>query len=259
MGDRQEISDLQKNKMLGYLKVIFYIVGGIIVLTVTCVPKFYRKERMAENREKYLAGYYDNMNGSGQVNTTSMFIPPPNWINYDIANTFTISVPPTVELRHESDLYSQGIKDINKTGSDIIVFQQKGLSQQTQEAFSTYCRIMIDVEKGSKDDFIKATKYEELTLDEIRFFQDQANLSSAKYKIIGTPKVRYIKLESIYGIELEYLREGEENKQTHVSTYYLFNYDEYATITLSYRYEDASIWEIDFSNVIRTFRWNIVK
>ena len=53
----------------------------------------------------------------------------------------------------------------------------------------------------------------------------------------------------------DYVRTGSEDHRTCVNTYYFFNDDKMAQITLSYRQADASKWKEDFENVIRTFKW----
>ena len=40
------------------------------------------------------------------------------------------------------------------------------------------------------------------------------------------------------------------------ANYYFFNDNLFATIILSYRQDDIRKWETDFSNIIKTFKWN---
>ena len=63
-------------------------------------------------------------------------------------------------------------------------------------------------------------------------------------------------LVDTYGIEVEYVRNGANNSRTHVCNYYFFNDNLFATIILSYRQDDIRKWETDFSNIIKTFKWN---
>ena len=65
-----------------------------------------------------------------------------------------------------------------------------------------------------------------------------------------------LKTEDTYGIEVEYVRNGANNSRTHVCNYYFFNDNLFATIILSYRQDDIRKWETDFSNIIKTFKWN---
>lgn len=223
----------------------------------------YIKDQRKENLEKYKAGYYDNVtvkNKNIVPNTTKNYVPPKNWTKYIIANAFSISVPPTVELRQSNDLYTKDIKKLSwhghKINSNNVVFQQKGLSVNTPEAHQTYCRIIIDIQKGSLGEYPKFSDYEDLTIEDIHTFQELAKQNSYEYKILGQPEVRWIKIEDTYGIEVEYVRNGANNSRTHVCNYYFFNDNLFATIILSYRQDDIRKWETDFSNIIKTFKWN---
>lgn len=194
------------------------------------------------------------------------YFSPSNWKNYEIYNAFTLSVPNSVELRKEFDVYTQEVKDISWHGYKIntrnLVFQQKGLSENNKEAFQTYCRIIINYEKEDSDDFFyKATEYEELRIEDIRYLQGLAiqECSATGFQVIGQPEVRWIRIEDIFAIETSYVRTGTEGNSTQVYKYWLFNGDETTIITLSYRKKDADIWEEDFKNIIRTFKWNRIK
>ena len=93
-------------------------------------------------------------------------------------------------------------------------------------------------------------------LNDIHDFQDIAKQSSSGYEIIGNPTVRWIRIEDTYGIETTYIRKGENNLHTCVSSYYFFNNDKMINVILSYRKEDSETWAEDFSNIIKTFKWN---
>ncbi|OUP10300.1 hypothetical protein B5F34_05135 [Mediterranea sp. An20] len=187
------------------------------------------------------------------------------WINYELANAFTLSVPNTVELRNKNDLYSQEVRDIRWHGYrinlDNIVFQQKGLAMNSPEAFETYCRILVNYEKGNTGDFYKATEYEEFGAEGIFYLQKSVKQGNeaAGNKIIGEPGVCWIKIGNIYALEIEYVRSGTEDNPVQVYTYSFFNNDETVTLTLSYWVEDREKWEKDFQNLVRTFAWNKLK
>lgn len=240
-----------------------------IAITIICSFVFingynsYIKEQRKENLEKYKAGYYDNVivkNKKIEPTETKSYVSPKNWTKYIIANTFSISVPPTVELRKGGDSYTKEIKDLNWHGHKInscnVVFQQKGLSINASEAHQTYCRIMIDVQKGDLGEYPKASDHEDLTIEDIHTFQELAKQNSYEYNILSQPEVRWVKIENAYGIEIEYVRNGANNSRTHVCNYYFFNDNVFAAITLSYRRGDTKEWETDFSNIIKTFKWN---
>ena len=97
----------------------------------------------------------------------------------------------------------------------------------------------------------------DLTEEEIRILQESAIGPYVGFKVVTEPTVRWVKIENIFGIRVEYIREGLDHNYTHVSHYYFFNDDRMALVTLSYRLKDARLWKTDFSNVIRTFKWKI--
>ena len=133
----------------------YKIIGGIVILFIITVANNIRwTSEVEDNGEKYLAGYYDNTtveNGKVVPKKQTDYTPPNNWKNYEIYNAFTLSVPNSVELRKEFDVYTQEVKDISWHGYKIntrnLVFQQKGLSENNKEAFQTYCRIIINYER----------------------------------------------------------------------------------------------------------------
>lgn len=180
-----------------------------------------------------------------------------NFNKYEIANTFTLSIPNTVELRGQDDDYTKLLKRdyINKIDFNNIVFQQRGLASLDREAFNSYCRILIKVIEGY--DFPSSTECYDLTQEDISYFRSMAKESAYPFEIIGNPIVEWILVNGNYAIEVKYMRKGEDNKHVKVSSYYLFNKTKVAYITLAYRKEDSKIWEEDFSKIIFTFKWII--
>ncbi len=247
-------------------KWITSIIGVLIFLGFQVVKVVEKEKNKQEHKEKYLAGYYDNMSVKSSLLGTKLevepehrFIPPKDWSSYIISNSFSISVPNTVELRKVDDAYTQMVKDREWYGMKIdlnnVVFQQKGLATNQPEAYNTYSRIMIAVEKGNSGDYPSCSEYEDLDAETIRAFQNQATQSAGAFKVIGRPNVKWIKIENIYAIKIDYVRTGSEEHRTCVNTYYFFNDDRMAQLTLSYRQSDADKWEKDFENVIKTFKW----
>ncbi len=104
----------------------------------------------------------------------------------------------------------------HKINSNNVVFNRKGYLL-IPEAHQTYCRIIIDIQKGSLGEYPKFSDYEDLTIEDIHTFQELAKQNSYEYKILGQP--RWIKIEDTYGIEVEYVR-MEQIIRTHVCNYY---------------------------------------
>jgi hypothetical protein len=258
-------------KMNTALQVIIALFLTVLLFIANLVVSFDKETEKRKTgdavREDCLGGHPGNTAAkpaspsvSPEPQQLPAYIPPESWKRYKIADAFTLSVPPTVELRKNYDKYSQRIKDINFHGYKVninnIVFQQKGLGKTSPEAYKTYCRILVDLTEGNTGDFMESTTYQELHADDIRDFREAAVQNSGEYELIGKAKVRWIRIEDTYGIEVEYVRKGTENKHARVCIYYFFNDDKLATIILSYRLEDAHRWEKDFSQIIRTFSWN---
>lgn len=242
--------------------------GALVCIAILVFGKVNRAKKYEENGRKYLSGYYDNTtvkNGKVIPNEQPVFIPSDAWMNYEFSTAFTLSVPNTVELRNKNDLYSQEVKDVKWHGYKInlnnVAFQQKGLAINAPEAFETYCRILVNYEKGDVGDFYKATEYEELGGDEIAYLQGQVKQGciATGYRMIGEPNVCWVRIGNIYGLEIEYVRTGMDGNQVQVCTYSFFNDNETVTITLSYWVKDREKWEKDFQNVIRTFAWKEIK
>ena len=220
-------------------------------------------ERKEEVLDEYLSSYYDRATSDGRIEKIEAYAKPKNWRDYEIGDVFTISVPPTLELRQNADPYTKDLKELYNKGirvnvnSDKVYFQQKGLSIRHPEALSTYCRIIMSVERGEKGDFPKSTEFEELDVVTVKEFQEMAQVATvcAGYEVKGVIDVGWKNYDGIYALEVSYTRTGETGKNTNVKTYCLFNDDKMAEIILSYRKEDAGKWEKDLSNVIRTFKW----
>ena len=213
--------------------------------------------------DEYLSNYYDRTTSDGRIEKIEAYAKPKTWRDYEIGNAFTISIPPTLELRQDADPYSKALKELHAKGirvnisSDKIVFQQKGLSIRNPEALSTYSRIIMSIERGEKGDFPCSTEFEELDIVTVKEFQKMARVAtiSSGYEVKGFIDVGWKNYDGTYALEISYTRTGEAGKNTNVKTCCLFNDDKMAEITLSYRKEDAGKWEKDLSNVIRTFKW----
>ena len=251
--------DSGKNKIRSNMK--FYLKGAIMVCGLVILANTIGA--LIQTKEKHNANILLNANfmttKTEAVKIYKTYIPPHNWTKYVISNSFVLFVPNTVELREEFDSYTQAAKDTYWYGYEInlndVVFQQKGLAVKNKEAFNTYARIMLRCTVGEKGNYVKANEHWALSTDDILYFQDLAKQSAGVFEIIDSPKVHWIKLDSTYCIEVQYVRKGVENYNTCVSSYYLFNDDKMANIILSYRQQDFQKWEEDFSNVIRTFKW----
>ena len=87
-----------------------------------------------------------------------------------------------------------------KMNLNNVVFQQKGLATNQPDAFKTYCRIMIAVDKGNPGDNPLSTDYEDLDTETICVFQNMASQSAGGFEVLGKPNVKWIRIEDTYAI-----------------------------------------------------------
>lgn len=237
-----------KNKYAVPLAVLLVILLGLI----GGINEIMVENKKKEIKERYLSGYYDNIIITKHSYNTK------DWDTYIMHGVFSIKVPPSMEVKDSNHIHSQDEYDIiykrRRIKNMPIIFTQKGLATKDSSAFNTYCRIIITIEQGQKGDFFKSNEKEELSIEDIHYIQNSVN--TGKYKLLGNPEVRWIKIENIYALNIEYDREGMYNYHTKVNTYLLFNDSQSITLTLSYRREDENLWKKDFEAILSTFQWN---
>lgn len=185
------------------------------------------------------------------------FQKPQNWTEYEIDGGFSISVPPTVELRHEYDIYTKQLDSMHlNVNKDAVIFQQKGLYNGAND--NHYCRIILQHFIGSNGDFLKSNEQELLDKE----WQDaliemvDAELFGMQ-KLVEKPTFKWINVnEMTRAIEVIYRRSGNNENTTHVTIYLLQNYNEMVKMMVSYREQEKELWLPDLENVIKTFKWN---
>lgn len=183
------------------------------------------------------------------------FTPDSSWQRYDFYNSFSISMPPTMELRNADDDYTKLLLNNGLSANEeSIVFQQKGLSDTTQDARNTYCRVILthyNCFPGATPRYYESIKLTSQDVEDLKKLVD-AELAGADY--IDPPTFRCVKFGNINAVEATYKRTG---LGTPVSCkwYLLFNYDEFVKMVIAYRDCDHTIWKKDLENVIKTFKW----
>lgn len=242
-----------KTVLLIFIIIIIYLVANVFrAITL--------KEKRQEVKEMYLAGAFDKKDKDGRPKdqNQNFFIVPKDWLHYTVKNAFTISLPFSMKMSDDSYSFENEQNNFFSVNENSIIFRQKEFQEETLEE-ETYSRVMINYVKSNSGEFAKAKEQFELSLEDIRYFQDLARQSAAPKKIIGNPMVRVIRLSEIYAVEVEYYREGFYDDRTKVFSYYLFNNDEYVNLLVAYTQKDASKWEKDLSNVVKTFKWSKIK
>lgn len=238
---------------------IFMTIIGILIRMCSSAVSHEDKTYFDSNG----VGYNDVVENTEREAQIAKLLPPfktlDDWTQYVINhNAFTISIPNTMELRHEYDQYTKLLQKMGRVcDSDIIVFQQKGLSNTKVDNIDNhYCRIMIRHIKGNADDFLKSNETENINLETKAFLRELVvSELGLTFKLLGEPTYNWIDINGQKAIEIKYRRNGNNDNTTFCTMYLLFNYDEMVKMTISYREQEKDLWLPDMDNVIRTFKW----
>lgn len=240
-----------------------YYVYGAIILSIlglcirACMETQYNHKYSYDDVQSEQSLVKSSIPGSEPVAAFEEFQTPNTWMKYYLANqAFSLSVPPSVELRHEYDKYVKRLQALGLScNTEDVVFQQKNLASNSQEALSRYCRIMIQHNKGNTGDFPSDSETFPLdneTRNELRGIVEN---ELPPFKMIGEPSYKWISIKSAKAIEISYRRTGANNNTTACRMYLLFNTNEMVKAIVSYREQESNIWLPDLTNIIKTFRW----
>lgn len=184
---------------------------------------------------------------------------PDTWSAHTLYSAFTLSVPNSMEMSAPGDMYSQQLNAIGAQRNDgIVIFQQKSLNKVSMtNADEHYCRVLVNYEKVYSDELLHSNETETLDADTRAWLLEnvKANLAHSQ-QLLSTPTYEWIDIGGTKAIRVKYRRSGNNGNTTACAMYYLFNYDEMAMVMTAYREQEASQWQCDMENVIRTFRWN---
>lgn len=189
------------------------------------------------------------------------------WRDYEF-DYFSISIPPTLELRTDSDTYTLVVDSISKAHPELgtnvkhdVIFQQRGLSTNQHRFKNNYCRILIDYYQSSEQLPFSNDPYRFLHFDST-YFDAQKEDIIIECENENIPVIQILSYDTLTigqspATEIHYLREGVNgNPPVLVAVYYVFNYKEYVRIIISFRNNEAGIWENDMAKVLRSFSWN---
>lgn len=256
---RQASQDAVKGAWAGakgyiYIGICFLILSSIIG---TCVRNTYKNGYVADvNSISTTEEAVSGVDTLPRVDDLSAFHVPQSWTRYYINNSFSISVPNSVELRSEYDVYTRSLEDLGYSYDyDVMVFQQKGLSSKSSQAMQHYCRIMILHGVGNADDFLRSNQIEVIDDDTKLALRDLVITELGGFELLGDPSYQWIDINGTKAMEIKYRRSGFNDNTTHCSMYLLFNYDEMVKMIVSYREQEKELWLPDLDNVIRTFKW----
>lgn len=184
------------------------------------------------------------------------FYPDSGWSRYEIANSFSIYIPQTMELRQDSAQYTMSLKDnyfaINCADA---VFQQAGLSNLSSEAFNTYCRVIIERYSFSPGEVERHDQTSYITAEDKNNLKEIVDAELGPYSYVEMPSYQWISIGGTKAVEAKYRRSGK-NGPTVCRLYLLSNYNEAVKMIVSYREADANYWKTDMANIVRTFKWN---
>ena len=239
-----------------------YVYGAIILFILgLCI----RACVETQNSQKYTNDYgqsepslmKSSIAGGEPVSIVEEFKVPNTWNKYFLANqSFSFSVPPTVELRHDYDEYVKRHRELGLfCNTEDVVFQQKDLANNNPEALSHYCRIIIQYIKGDLGDFSSASETFPLDPDVRTELRQIVDNEIRPFKVIGEPSYKWISINAIKAIEISYRRYGTDENSTACKMYLLFNIYEMVKIIVSYREQESDIWLPDLTNIIKTFNW----
>lgn len=186
---------------------------------------------------------------------------PETWTTYIIDNSFSLSIPPTMELRSDFDRYSHTLSDLGigyACSSADAVFQQKNLSDMSDEALNTYCRVLAMRIPSEDNDEPTLHHYESPKLQPSDY-ADLREIADAEVEPYSSyanyPEYDWIDIDGTKGIKIYYIRTGAKGDVI-CNIYLFFNYDDCAKIVTAYRKKDEQIWRNEIDNVIKTFKWN---
>lgn len=215
----------------------FFLLSALGTVSRTCTQA-YRQEK------------------SSHAEIVESYTIPSNWSEYKIAGAMTISVPNTLELRKDYDDYTQWMSNnIGVLSSADAVFQQKNLSEMSEDAYQTYARVLIQHYSFSPADVEHHYESPGLMEEDYRNLREMVDEEIKPYSYVDTPTWRWIDINGTKAIEGAYRRNGEKGP-VECKFYLLSNYDEMVKMIISYRESDSSLWESDLENVIKTFKWD---
>lgn len=173
---------------------------------------------------------------------------------------YKLSLPNKLELQ-ESELNS--IKQLGSSRMDIktlsghITFQQKGLNNNSKEAFSKYVRVIIEYFEEDRQEPTYGIGDKVVVDKDVLYAVNEA--AEANCKATNTPLIKIMSVEplTINGfptLYFSYKRKGWEGQPpVIVNVYRIFNRYESVTLTFSYREAEKETWKSIHNNITKSF------
>jgi hypothetical protein len=196
----------------------------------------------------------------------SLPLPPPvleaGWERISLPGIGTLDIPPDMEMREGQDAgLDRAQYDDRGILPDTMVFQQKGLNENTPESFQTYARVLIKTTAGNPGD------YASLYFPVPHYQNDESKEIDAYFKAAVTHEYAQVgiqvltwntaSLETVNGmscIHYSFTRQLQDNPIVVVHSYIFQNIDTMYALTLSYRLEQEAGWKDDYEKILNSFR-----
>lgn len=192
------------------------------------------------------------------------FTPPTDWVEYNLCAAFSISLPKTFEQR-ELNIYDENTYKVYEKFPDYMgfesdcdeVFQPTGYKKKDKNAMSKYCRIIIThvlsyMPGGTS--FDKYNQVVQIDKDTKQLIWDYIKTRTSNYKILSTKEPYWENYGDNKVMIFEWTRSGDSG-DVKCKMYFFSNSNELVRIVTAYRESEASIWEQDINNAIKTFTW----
>ncbi len=248
------------SKFYIFAAIVLSMIGLVVASLSSCTSDLKKGSSYNNNRSDERSSIYEGVKETDEIKeidyneSRNSYQVPSSWKSYTIKNRFSISVPPSVELRDEYQYYTRLLKNKGLwVDNDMVIFQQKGLSDNASN--NHYCRIMMQYFSGEKGNFQR--RNETVYIDS-EFKQEILGMVEDEVKpfsLISGPSSKWIDINGTKALEIKYRRNGTDNNTTNCTIYILQNYSEAAKIIVSYREQEQELWMPDLGNVVRTFRW----
>ncbi len=186
--------------------------------------------------------------------------------NYILKDVGYISIPAEMEIQKgnykklaEAYVTKMGKQFGFEIADKRIVFQQNGLNSGGQASFTTYARVIIETFVGTAGDYdklktkINITALElKQTSDEIRA-QTEREMLGTGLKIISWNGISITTVNGKPALKISFIRQLNDQPYVVVDIYIFQNNDRLHKLTLSYRQQDATVWQPLYADILKSF------
>ena len=217
--------------------------------------------------KQFMKGFYEGIEQAVKQSTEVDEILPPmeisdpkHWNNYAFFNAFSIYVPITVEKQIKDSPYGKNLanKGMLQLRDGIIIFNQKGLCDLNAEAKEQYCRIMFQYFEGQWRDFPKRDEIAPLDKMDDYIEEMVTNELRPSSRLMSSINRKWVSINNANAILVDYRRTGYNfDFTTPVKCKILLFSDSKRMVKmiLAYREKESDVWEKDFEQVLRSFKW----